>query len=135
MRQVDEDDLDYPDELTALLDGEPFTGQGIEYEDGQPVELTTYVDGTVEGPQLKWSPSGQLLIQGNVRQPYGAVGPWHFWDEEGRLVRENIFDEKGNIRIIREWDESGNLTGEETHAPLWGDKDTDTGEKRALHWR
>ncbi|XKK37174.1 hypothetical protein HFP72_20010 [Nocardiopsis sp. ARC36] len=135
MRRVDEEDLEYPDDLTALLDGKPFTGQAVEYDDGNPVELMTYVGGVENGPRLTWSPNnGQLVVQGNMRYPH-PVGPWHYWDEDGKLARERIFDTAGNLRIMRTWDEAGNLTSEERYEPEVGLRNQATGEENVLRWR
>ncbi|XKK41149.1 hypothetical protein HFP72_12745 [Nocardiopsis sp. ARC36] len=135
MQEVNEEELDYPDDTNALLNGQPFTGRAIEYDDGLPVELTTYIDGREEGPRLTWSTEGQLLIQGNMSRSHGAVGPWHFWDEDGNLIREHIFDAAGNIRIIREWDETGRIIGEERHEALRGNRPVDKENRGPLRWR
>ncbi|GHC83820.1 hypothetical protein GCM10007079_25260 [Nocardiopsis terrae] len=56
-----------------------------------------------------WSPSGKLTLQGVHQDPYGPVGPWHEWDEQGRLLRETIYDALGNKIIHRELDENLNI--------------------------
>lgn len=135
MRRVDEEDLEYPDDLSAYVDGKPFTGEAVEYDDGQPVELMTYVGGVENGPRLTWSPNnGQLVVQGTMRYPH-PVGPWHYWDENGKLARERILDTAGNLRLMRTWDETGRLTSEERYEPEVGLRDPLTGEQSVLRWR
>lgn len=117
MRRVNEESIEYPDLTYAILDGEPFSGQAVEHEDGFPSELTTYIDGKNDGPQLSWAENGQLIALGNSTPNHGSVGPWHYWDEEGNLVGEVIKDRLGNTRIIRNWDKEGNLIREDKRTP------------------
>ncbi|MBE3000122.1 hypothetical protein IDM40_15615 [Nocardiopsis sp. HNM0947] len=69
-----------------------------------------------------------------LHHPYGRVGPWHEWDETGRLLSETVYDALGNRIIDRHFDETGNLAHEQHHEPthLW--TDPDTGQERPAPW-
>ncbi|WP_235997641.1 toxin-antitoxin system YwqK family antitoxin [Nocardiopsis coralli] len=92
------------------------------------------LDGQEEGPVWEWAPSGKLVLQGVLHHPYGRVGPWHEWDETGRLASETIYDALGNHIIDRHFDDAGNLAHEQHHEPtsLW--TDPDTGQERPAPW-
>ncbi|MBQ1080376.1 MULTISPECIES: toxin-antitoxin system YwqK family antitoxin [unclassified Nocardiopsis] len=135
MRRVREEEVEYPDDTYTLLDGDLFTGEVVEYEDGVAVELTTYHEGIAEGPRLSWNEDGQLISQGYMGRLIGAVGPWHEWDRDGNLIREIVFDEAGNIRLIREWDAHGNFSGEEKRKPYRIPRSVRTGDRGPLRWR
>ncbi|WP_017599158.1 toxin-antitoxin system YwqK family antitoxin [Nocardiopsis lucentensis] len=136
MRQIDINELEFPDDApgTALLDGKPFTGEAVRYVDGRRVELRTFIEGTEDGPVLRWAPSGKLIGQGSGKHPHGAVGPWHEWDEEGRLLRETVYDALGNRIMTRELDRSGNIVKEERSVPTRLREDPETGEYRPAPW-
>ncbi|WP_116244585.1 toxin-antitoxin system YwqK family antitoxin [Nocardiopsis sp. FIRDI 009] len=136
MRQIDIDELEFPGDSSgaALLDGKPFTGEAVRHADGRRVELRTFIEGYEDGPVLRWSPSGKLIVQGSRKHPHGAVGPWHEWDEEGRLLRETVYDALGNQVMTRELDRSGNIVKEERTAPTRLRQDPETGERAPAPW-
>lgn len=97
-------------------------------------ELRTFIEGLEDGPVLIWNPSGKLIAQGNRCHLYGLVGPWHEWDEQGRLLREIIYDALGNKIIHRELDENQNIVKQERFEPATLMTDPETGEQHPAPW-
>lgn len=124
-------DLDVGDRLTYR--GSPYTGEAVSLEAGK-VQMRTFVEGFEDGPFLAWSTSGKLITQGLTRSPYGPVGPWHEWDEEGRLLSETVFDALGNRIIVRELDGIGNIVTQRRFRPTRLVRDGDSGEERPAPW-
>ena len=118
----------------ATYEGVPFTGEAIIYENGIRVRLRTFVEGMEDWLRLEWDASGKLVRQGKFHFAHGAVGAWHQWDEEGRLLSETIYDALGNRIIVREMDESGNIGKEEIFPPERLLRDAETGEERPAPW-
>ncbi|MGW8439315.1 hypothetical protein ACWGKS_29605 [Nocardiopsis sp. NPDC055879] len=98
------------------------------------VEVRTMVDGRQEGSVFRWSAQGGVIAQGVCRHPYGLVGPWHEWDEQGRLLRETIYDALGNKIIHRELDENQNIVKQERFEPATLMTDPETGEQHPAPW-
>ncbi|WP_249188445.1 hypothetical protein [Nocardiopsis sp. MG754419] len=116
------------------LRGQPFTGDVLFRSLVGAIEVRAVVDGREEGPVFRWSLSGNLIIQGVRRHPHGPVGPWHEWDEQGRLLRETIYDALGNKIIHRELDENQNIVEQEHFAPTTLMIDPETGEQYPAPW-
>lgn len=116
------------------LRGEAFWGHLLSLTDEGCTRARQVLDGREEGPVWEWSPVGKLVLQGVLHHPYGRVGPWHEWDETGRLVSETIYDALGNRIIDRRLDEVGNIAHEERYEPvrLW--RDPETGNERPAPW-
>ncbi|OKI22041.1 hypothetical protein A6A08_20515 [Nocardiopsis sp. TSRI0078] len=74
------------------------------------------------------------MLQGLRQNPHGPVGPWHEWDEEGRLLRETVYDALGNRIIVRELDEHCDIVKQEKFAPTKLLTDPETGEERPAPW-
>ncbi|GAA1444722.1 hypothetical protein [Nocardiopsis tropica] len=118
----------------VLYQDTPFTGEAVTRDPQGSVEMHTFVEGIEDGPTLAWSPSGKLVAQGITQHPHGPVGPWHQWDEQGRLLRETVHDALGNRIIVRELDEAGNIAREERRPPARLVRDPATGEERPAPW-
>lgn len=129
-----EDLSEAPGSGQQILNGSPFTGfvfdQGAEGGSG----VRSMIEGFEEGPVFQWSASGRVVGQGVRRHPYGPVGPWHEWDEQGRLLSETVFDALGNRIIRRELDESQNIVREQRFEPTTLSTDPETGERRPAPW-
>ncbi|WP_211718971.1 hypothetical protein [Nocardiopsis sp. MG754419] len=78
--------------------------------------------------------SKKIIMLGVRRSPHGPVGPWHEWDEQGRLLRETIYDALGNRIIHRELDEDQNIIRQEHFEPAALLTDARTGEQRPAPW-
>ncbi len=118
----------------VLFQGSPYTGEAVTRDHQGRTEMHTFVEGVEDGPTLTWSPTGKLITQGLTQHPHGPVGPWHQWDEQGRLLRETVHDALGNRVIIRELDEAGNITREEHRPPTRLARDPETGEEHPAPW-
>ncbi|MEU0239491.1 hypothetical protein ABZ234_17540 [Nocardiopsis sp. NPDC006198] len=125
-------ELDFEGRVT--YQGAAYTGEAVLVEGSGRAEMRTFVEGAEDGPFLVWSPSGKLVTQGVTRDPYGPVGPWHEWNEEGRLLSETIYDALGNRIIFRGMDEAGNIAKEEVFPPERLLRDPETGEERPAPW-
>ncbi len=118
----------------VLFQGSPYTGEAVTRDHQGRTEMHTFVEGVEDGPTLTWSPTGKLVVQGLTQHPHGPVGPWHQWDEQGRLLRETVHDALGNRVIIRELDEAGNIAREEHRPPTRLARDPETGEEHPAPW-
>ncbi|WP_017574038.1 toxin-antitoxin system YwqK family antitoxin [Nocardiopsis halotolerans] len=118
----------------VLFGGAPHTGEAVTRDGRGRVEMHTFVEGVEDGPTLTWSSGGKLVVQGITRYPHGPVGPWHEWDERGRLLRETVHDALGNRVIIRELDGAGNIAREERRPPGRLLRDPETGEEYPAPW-
>ncbi|WP_236567630.1 MULTISPECIES: hypothetical protein [unclassified Nocardiopsis] len=118
----------------VLLHGRPFTGEAVTRDPWGRTEMHTFVEGVEDGVTLTWSPGGALVTQGITRYPHGPVGPWHQWDERGRLLRETVHDALGNRIIVRELDEAGDIVREERRPPARLARDPRTGQERPATW-
>lgn len=116
------------------LNGEPFTGNVFHQSVNGEIEVRAVVDGREEGRVFRWSSTGKLIAQGVRRHPHGPVGPWHEWDERGRLLREIIYDALGNKIIHRELDDDQNIVQQEHFEPTTLMTDPETGEQRPAPW-
>ncbi|NYH52018.1 antitoxin component YwqK of YwqJK toxin-antitoxin module [Nocardiopsis arvandica] len=125
-------DLDFGGQVT--LEDFPYTGEAILLKASGATQLQTFVEGSEDGPFLIWAPSGKLILQGLRQSPHGPVGPWHEWDEEGRLLRETIYDALGNRIIARELDEHCNIVKQEKFAPTRLLTNPETGGEHPAPW-
>lgn len=117
-----------------ILNGLSFTGDVFYQNSTGEMEVRAVVDGLEEGRVFRWASTGEFIGQGVRRYPYGPVGPWHEWDEQGRLLREIIYDVLGNKIIHRELDESQNIVTQEHLEPAALMTDPETGERYPAPW-
>ncbi len=95
------------DSLAYLVNGQYFTGEVIETcSNGQIVELTTVVNGEIDGPVRAWYPDGSVKLEMTVVRGR-AAGVSRRWHPNGRLADEREFDEKGNFVAERSWTANG----------------------------
>lgn len=85
------------------------------YLNGQPKSVDSYtLDGALElRESRRYHDNGQLAAQGRYlvegRYRERPVGVHQAFDEQGRLVRESHYNDRGNIQRERLWDTSGTL--------------------------
>ncbi|MEU7639520.1 toxin-antitoxin system YwqK family antitoxin [Streptomyces sp. NPDC039016] len=106
----------YRDEDARLhYEDDPFTGDVFARDpQGRVISLASYVDGVPSGPQTQWYPDGTKKKEGQAR--YGiAVGDWRRWHPNGQLAEHTVFSLHGCHERLREWDEDGNPTVDESH--------------------
>jgi antitoxin component YwqK of YwqJK toxin-antitoxin module len=121
-------------ERRVLFEGAPYTGEAVTDDGRGGVQMHTFVEGVEDGFTLVWSPGGKLVLQGITRRPHGPVGPWHHWDEQGRLLRETVHDALGNRVIVRELDETGDIVREEHRPPTRLARHPGTDEELPALW-
>jgi hypothetical protein len=92
--------------LLVLYEDEYFTGEMVDVEDGRLTGVTGYRGGMEHGPQWEWFPDGRLQLTGRCDGGI-AVGEWREWHENGQLAEHTVFDERGDVRLRRRWDERG----------------------------
>jgi antitoxin component YwqK of YwqJK toxin-antitoxin module len=113
--RVDENELDWDEDNEPSYRGEPFTGESAEYApDGRLMSLTTYVDGLADGPFQVWAKTGTLIVEGRSRLG-DPVGTQREWYDNGAPKAEHIYGDGGRLLNVRNWDENGNLTLDETY--------------------
>jgi antitoxin component YwqK of YwqJK toxin-antitoxin module len=114
-QRVNEDDLDWDDDL-SVLDSTPYSGTAfLLYPDGSLKREVTYQNGFEEGDCREWHPNGNLRREwlaergratGNVKEWHAdgtvkSVGEYEFgvelqydeWNESGDLVAHRRIDE------------------------------------------
>ncbi|WP_075926938.1 toxin-antitoxin system YwqK family antitoxin [Nocardiopsis sp. CNR-923] len=106
--RADEDDLDYdPDNYITLLNGEPFTGEGVETDaDGNILTLSNYVDGHEDGAQREWYSDGTRRSEGIVENGH-PVGEWKQWHTNGQLAQIKTFGDHGKLLSHQRWTRTG----------------------------
>lgn len=116
MERIDADDdgIDVEGSSIVTYGGTPFTGELVEYYKGstQLWNLTTYVDGIEDGPQLEWYSDGTLQAKGNAR-PWAEDDPWLTYHPNGVLAEKLEMDVVGRTKRRVRWSEEGKLIGED----------------------
>jgi antitoxin component YwqK of YwqJK toxin-antitoxin module len=109
---VDEDDLDY-DEDVSLYEGKPFTGTLRAYHsDGSIRKEAPYLDGFAEGLCKEWHFNGLLRREWSVSR--GAIdGKECVWHANGN-ARSIAHFSKGIELDYEEWDEGGAIVTRRT---------------------
>ncbi|PWV44948.1 hypothetical protein BDW27_12062 [Nocardiopsis sp. L17-MgMaSL7] len=118
----------------AFYLGKPYSGEAHARTEDGGLKVWTFMEGSEDGPFTVWNASGKLILLGVRRHPYGKVGPWHEWDEEGRLLSETIYDALGNRIIHRELDENLNFVKQERFEPTTLQTDPETGRQSPAPW-
>lgn len=126
--------LTFDDQGAACLKGNKYSGEAYSWSEGGGLEARTFMNGWENGPLSVWDSNKKLIRLGITRAPYGRVGPWHEWDEQGRLLREVIYDALGNKIIHRELDENQNIVSQERFEPATLMTDPETGEQHPAPW-
>ncbi len=107
MNRINEDELDWDDDL-SVLDGVPYSGTGfLVYPDGTLKREVFYRDGFEEGVCIEWHPNGKLKREWFAERgrAKGKVTEWHD-NETVKSVGEYEF---GTELQYDEWNESGEL--------------------------
>jgi antitoxin component YwqK of YwqJK toxin-antitoxin module len=108
VRRVSGDDIDYTEDLIVVYEGEPFTGEVIDYyPDGQPETVTTYDGGIKEGPERVYFSNGSIKSE-----HWRKTGIWHgmgrTWHRNGQQESETRY-EHGDAVAVKRWSEDGEL--------------------------
>jgi antitoxin component YwqK of YwqJK toxin-antitoxin module len=100
-----DDEVEWDDSARLVHRGVPFTGEAVTHNWlDEMTSLVTYVDGIREGVQREWYDGGALKSELTVHRGR-VVGPARWWHENGRLAREQRFDERGLPVEEISWDE------------------------------
>ncbi|GGV97687.1 hypothetical protein GCM10015535_69540 [Streptomyces gelaticus] len=109
---IDDPQIEMDEGEVAFYQGEPFTGEVVEYQKGALVSLVTYKDGFEDGPSRKWYMDGTLRSEGVLRGGF-PVGESKDWHPNGGLATRVLMSGNGLRQLeITEWDDEGNLTKE-----------------------
>lgn len=109
---IDDPDVDMDDSETLFYQGEPFTGEAVEYQGDSLVSLNTYKEGVEDGPVKEWYADGTPRSQGVMRGGF-PVGEFNRWHPDGTPAAKTIMSADGLRQLaVTEWDESGSLTKE-----------------------
>lgn len=106
VRSVNIDDIEYTDDLFVIYEGEPFTGEVVDYyADGQLRKIETYGNGIPRGPERTFYPDG------SIKSEYWNVdGGWHgigrTWFPNGQPESETRYDHAEVVERKR-WSEDG----------------------------
>ncbi|MFF4602605.1 toxin-antitoxin system YwqK family antitoxin [Streptomyces sp. NPDC001339] len=116
---IDDPAVDIDHAQRVLYQGEPFTGEVAEYQDGHLISLDEYTDGILNGQSREWYLDGVLRSEGIVRdaRPMGEFNEWH---RNGVLKSRKFFDSAiASLREEDTWDEHGvPLTSWRRDAPV-----------------
>ena len=106
MQRVDEEELDWDDDV-SVLNGVPFNGIGVMYyPDGSAEGESAYVDGFKEGLVKEWHSNGKLRTEWFAERgrAKGKVTEWH---PNGTVKSVGTYEFGAELRY-EEWDELGN---------------------------
>ena len=82
-------------------DGQAFTGEAVIHGySGEVISLVTYRYGVEDGPRREWYEDGTPKSELTVRRGM-IVGVAREWAPDGRLARERVFDEHGDLASER----------------------------------
>ncbi|ATW49316.1 toxin-antitoxin system YwqK family antitoxin [Streptomyces peucetius] len=110
---IDDPNVDMDEAQRITYQGEPFTGEVAEYQNGHLVSLDEYTDGILNGKCREWHQDGTLRSDGIVRDGR-AVGESKEWHPNGALKSRKFFDNSAaSLREEDTWDEDG------THVTSW----------------
>ncbi|BAH45442.1 toxin-antitoxin system YwqK family antitoxin [Brevibacillus brevis] len=104
---VDEEMLDYDDDIRTYCD-QPFTGIGyVKYPNGVTKRETHYKDGFPHGFRREWFPNGKIQTEYELRRGkvHGRRTYWHSNDS----IRSIGHYEWGVELDYTEWSENGEL--------------------------
>lgn len=110
MKRIDLDgpDVDWDDQQALLYQGEPFTGEAVEYHpDGTLWTLRTFAGGFEEGPTRQWYRDGTQHRDGLLRG-HQPDGEWREWRPDGTPRPLDVFD-RGRRVSYRVWDQAGEV--------------------------
>lgn len=110
MIRVNEDELEYTDELIYTWQGKPFTGIGYEHlRTGERIEVS-YLDGRQTGIAREWYPDGTLKSEEHYVNG-SKHGICQEWFKNGQLKTEAFYE--FSIRVKEKiWNEKGELVQE-----------------------
>jgi antitoxin component YwqK of YwqJK toxin-antitoxin module len=89
---------------------EPYTGKYVIYfESGQKRYEGNFLNGKMDGKQIKRHENGQKSYEANFK--YGKQeGPYIFWYENGQKSYEANYKKGKEDGIVTSWDREGNIT-------------------------
>ncbi|SDY71622.1 MORN repeat variant [Micromonospora pattaloongensis] len=103
------DDVEWDENLCALADGRPFTGELVEYfADGTVSGTQEYRHGFQDGIERQYHPNGSLSQEGQWAQGR-ETGVHRYWYPGGQLKEQREFADDGRVHRILRWAEDGSL--------------------------
>ena len=89
---------------------EPYTGKYVIYfESGQKRYEGNFLNGKMDGKQIKRHENGQKSYEANFK--YGKQdGPYIFWYDNGQKSYEANYKKGKEDGIVTSWDREGNIT-------------------------
>lgn len=105
---VDTDDTEWDIDGAVVLDGEPFTGQRVEFDrEGRIVGWEGYRQGRLHGRGVRWWPDGTTRTLFEATDFGRVVGDLLSWHPNGVLAKRVAYDERGVPVAHEEWDADG----------------------------
>ncbi len=107
---IDDPEVDMNEGQCLLYQGEPFSGEVVEYLSGKMVSLDVYIEGVQSGISREWYKDGTLRSAGMMKNglPCGEFKEWH---PNGTLAARKVFSDDG-LTLLEDfsWDEEGQPT-------------------------
>ncbi|WP_224275547.1 toxin-antitoxin system YwqK family antitoxin [Streptomyces sp. LS1784] len=97
-RDIDDGGIDGP---PLTYKGVPFTGEVVEAIGDQLLWQDFYVDGYQHGPAREFWADGPLKMEGQMVHGH-CHGVFRYWNHDGTLAKEQVFDETGDLAEVRE---------------------------------
>lgn len=109
MFRVDYEELEPSDDFLLMhYAGKPFTGIAFENdENGVLFTETSFIEGQKNGVSRKWSDSGNIVLE-EWFALNSLHGPFREWYENGSIKIDSLY-ELGVCVREQEWDENGNV--------------------------
>lgn len=116
MIRVDIGEIEFHDNWSFTLNGNPFTGIACEHDsNGNLLSEIQFANGMKEGPSVEYFPSGRKAEEDNYHQNT-LDGESRSWSDRGLLLKRTVY-ESGYTLECDEWDESGKLVKSYRLAP------------------
>lgn len=99
------------------------------HQNGKKAAQCKYIDGEIHGLWKSWYPDGALREKGHVadgrtkgRALYvdnrGKTGTWKYWDKTGNLIKEEIYNNNGQLKETKNYKPGEKPKRQETYPDI-----------------
>ena len=105
--------FDSSTKISTTLDGDPYTGRCMVYNEYGGESIQQYLNGVDYGKWVFYFPDGQIRTKGTFNEYGKRVGKWRYYHENGMKKQISIYSTDG-VRIGKwiEYDSAGEIINE-----------------------